>query len=660
MNLRGLSGTMYQLGGAPIGSGGEGDVFHVQGDGSRVAKIYKAGTVSNELEEKLKIMTSNPPNESVLSQVAWPLDVVYDDGGKCVGFVMPKLSINAELGEVYKYPSRLPLSAQQKINIAQNICVVISEVHKAGYVFGDFNPRNIGLDMNTGLVSFLDTDTYHVADKANGSTYRCNVCAPGYAAPELLEKCSDYVAENPSASKNAYAKTPLPTFTRETDNFALAIHVFKLLMNGYTPFGGIIETASVSQSSPGVGDSAVRRDSYCFKPGFKHQSAAILPLEAFPQEIADLFTRAFIVGKHEPKRRPNAKEWHDALTDYYRTLVTCQKNALHQYDRMNVECPFCEADKRFVEAIGGVQNDVPLKQVPYLPPVETASKTVANLARIKKIPHSYVKKIGSALFARNTSGNSETHMQILERKLLWFFCNITLIVFLPLFILSSYFLLAEISDIAIGFMIYVSWMVFMSILGLKYCKNADKTMVLRFTGLLAIFLSIFLLPVFIAAVGDIGYVLIFTGTILSIIYLLCLVEDESYLMHAPGYLHIRVSCIALIIVSIGMSLLTYVFTRFLTILMAYYVAIIITLSYACYLLAFGVYGVKHIKNINKARLLRLFSIFGLNLSGTIILFSFVFSPSTLIINIYFATLGSALFIMCLIGVEKNLKPSATP
>ena len=110
--------------------------------------------------------------------------------------------------------------------------------------------RNIGLDTNTGLVSFLDTDTYHVADKKTGGTYRCNVCAPGYAAPELLKKCTDYVAKKPQASKNAYAETPLPTFTQETDNFALAIHLFKLLMNGYTPFGGIIETASVSQSSP--------------------------------------------------------------------------------------------------------------------------------------------------------------------------------------------------------------------------------------------------------------------------------------------------------------------------------------------------------------------------------------------------------------------------
>jgi len=363
--LTGLKGTTYQLDPTPIGSGGEGDIYRVRGMDGKVAKIYKSGALTSELVDKLWVMIENPPNASVLSQVAWPLDLVRDDIGNPCGFIMPELSINAELGEIYKYPSTLPISAHQKVNIAQNICVVISEVHRAGYVFGDFNPRNIGLDVNTGLVSFLDTDTYHVVDAANGKTYRCNVCAPGYAAPELLDKCSNYVAENPMASKNAYAQTPLPTFTQETDNFALAIHIFKLLMNGYTPFGGIIETASVSQSSPGVGDAAVRRDSYCFKTGFKHQSAAIMPLDALPKEIADLFTRAFIIGKTNPKQRPSAAEWYEALVRYVQSLVTCYHNTLHQYDRKNTACPLCEADRRYEAVVSGSGTDNSLKQSAY-------------------------------------------------------------------------------------------------------------------------------------------------------------------------------------------------------------------------------------------------------------------------------------------------------
>ena len=368
MTLTGLTGTTYVLDPVPIGSGGEGDIYRVQGGDARVAKLYKPGAITQELVDKLMVMIHYPPNASVLSQVAWPLDLVGTEPGTSCGFIMPELSINSELGEIYKYPATLHISMHQKINIAQNICVVISEVHKAGYVFGDFNPRNIGLDMNTGLVSFLDTDTYHVEDKEKGTVYRCNVCASGYAAPELLEKCSGYVAEVPAASKSAYAETPLPTFTKETDNFALAIHIFKLLMNGYTPYGGIIESASVSQSSPGVGDAAVRRNSYCFKPGFKHQSAAILPLEALPEEIADLFTRAFIEGRADPRRRPDAVEWHGALCRLEKSLVTCPRSPLHQYDSKNSNCPLCEADERYAAILIAPSAHVqtaPLKQAAY-------------------------------------------------------------------------------------------------------------------------------------------------------------------------------------------------------------------------------------------------------------------------------------------------------
>ena len=367
MTLKGITGTAYRLDPAPIGSGGEGDVHRASI--TKIVKLYKPGVMTTELENKLRIMTENPPNEAVLTQVAWPLDLIYDDNAQCKGFAMPELSVNAELGDIYRYPSAIPISVHKKINIAQNICAVISEVHKAGYVFGDFNPRNIGLDKDTGLVSFLDTDSYHVEDPAGETTYRCTVCAPGYAAPELLKKCSDYVSENPAASKNAYAQTPLPTFTKETDNFALAIHIFKLLMNGYTPFGGIIETASVSQSSPGVGDSAVRRDSYCWRPGYKPQSAAIPALEAFPREIADLFTRAFIVGRHDPKQRPAAAEWHSALGEFAKSSVTCRDNPLHSYDSKNDSCPYCEADGRLGAILNkGISPATALKQTAYAPP----------------------------------------------------------------------------------------------------------------------------------------------------------------------------------------------------------------------------------------------------------------------------------------------------
>ena len=123
MNFKNAIGNEYRLNHAPIGSGGEGDIYPVQGGNNQVAKIYKAGAMNNEFEEKLKVMVANPPNASVLTQVAWPLDVIYDDYGQCRGFIMPRLNITHELGAIYKYPSKLPLSVLQKVNISSDVNV---------------------------------------------------------------------------------------------------------------------------------------------------------------------------------------------------------------------------------------------------------------------------------------------------------------------------------------------------------------------------------------------------------------------------------------------------------------------------------------------------------------------------------------------------------
>ena len=353
MKLSGINNATYVFGETPIASGGEGDIYLVTNTTETVAKIYRQDAISPELADKLKYMVGHPPNEAVLTQVAWPKDVVYDDAGKFCGFVMPKLEIDASLSDVYMYPpsSDFSISMRKKITIAQNICVVINEIHSAGYIFGDFNPLNTGLNTNNGRVSFLDTDTYHVRNN-EGVTFRCNVCAPGYCAPELLGKVSAFVASNPLASQSGYAQTPLPTFTKETDNFALAIHIFKLLMNGYSPFGGIIDTATASQASPGVGDTAVRRDSYCFKPGYKHQSVAIPALDSLPSEIASLFDLAFVRGRAFPEKRPSADVWYEALERYELTLTDCGINPMHQYDKKNDDCPLCAADRAYLKAIG--------------------------------------------------------------------------------------------------------------------------------------------------------------------------------------------------------------------------------------------------------------------------------------------------------------------
>ena len=339
MTYYGANRKTYILDDIPIKKGGEGAIHTVSGKSNLLAKIYLAPAKSPELKEKLSLMVKNPPRQDILDQIAWPIDILSDAGGNFVGFVMPKLSIDVELGDVYKYPAKkkVTLTGEQKVIIAINICRVISAIHDLDYVFGDFNPCNIGVNLTNGHVAFLDTDSYHITDKSRGKTYRCNVCLNGYVAPELIKKCKN----------TGYAQAPLPTFTKETDLFSLAIHIFKLLMNGFTPYNGIPENERSSTASPGVGNAAIEMDHYCFKAGNRPLSVAVLPLDAFPNDIQNLFTRAFDEGHRDPSKRPTAKEWDAVLTSYHSNLKQCSTNPMHHHYKGLQTCPYCEADQRY-------------------------------------------------------------------------------------------------------------------------------------------------------------------------------------------------------------------------------------------------------------------------------------------------------------------------
>jgi DNA-binding helix-hairpin-helix protein with protein kinase domain len=88
-----------------MSSGGEGEIYRAFII-KKIAKMYNPGILTKELEEKLKLMIGQPPGKTILSQVAWPTDILYNESGKCCGFLMQELEINAELGDIYKYPSR--------------------------------------------------------------------------------------------------------------------------------------------------------------------------------------------------------------------------------------------------------------------------------------------------------------------------------------------------------------------------------------------------------------------------------------------------------------------------------------------------------------------------------------------------------------------------
>ena len=114
----GISGAQYALDSSPIKSGGEGNIYAILGNQSKFAKIYHPNVLDSELEAKLCTMCRNPPAQEVLTQIAWPVDVLYDSQRQFCGFLMNKLNTTHELGEIYKYPKIYKTWNELFINMA--------------------------------------------------------------------------------------------------------------------------------------------------------------------------------------------------------------------------------------------------------------------------------------------------------------------------------------------------------------------------------------------------------------------------------------------------------------------------------------------------------------------------------------------------------------
>ena len=404
MEYKGSSGA-YTLEAQPMKAGGEGSIYRIQNHTDMVAKIYHPEKISSELEDKIIYMTNNPPDHTIMNQIAWPQDVLRDRFGNFVGFVMPKLAIDTDLKAIYTYPPnpKIPITYEQKVIVGINICIVISAIHKAGYVFGDFNPLNIGVNLTTGHVAFLDKDSYHITDKSNGTVYRCSVCLDGYVAPELIQHCKG----------TDFSSAPLPTFTQETDRFALAIHIFKLLMNGYTPFNGIKEGESASQASPGVGNLAIERDNYCFKPGNKPQSVATPELTSLTPDIQYLFKKTFLGGVNNPNQRATADEWYQALCEYKDNIIPCANDKTHFYYINNADCPYCEADKRYKQGMSRTTGSYRTNS--------QGNPHQVNFGNPVNVPPTTNSKSANYNYQTLNSQQSANKSALLKRVLLWIF-----------------------------------------------------------------------------------------------------------------------------------------------------------------------------------------------------------------------------------------------
>lgn len=316
--------------GDKLGSGGEGEVYEVQGRGDLVAKLYYQPPAA-EKAEKL-IVLSRLGTERLCKLAAWPVDVLRGESGAIkgdvIGFIMKKISHAEEVHALHSPKSRLQKFPEASwaflIYVAANIARAVAAVHEHGLVIGDVNPKNI-LVTRQATVFLLDCDSFQV--EAENKTYRCEGGFPEYTPPELQDACLREIDR-----------------TQAHDCFGLAVVIFQLLFMGRHPFSGRflgndempLERA-IKEYRFAYGQDAERRQ-MCQPPG-------TLALEAVSAWLADLFRCAFLSNPEtQLPARPQPRQWIEPLEALAKSLRRCAVHNGHHYYRELATCPWCEIE----------------------------------------------------------------------------------------------------------------------------------------------------------------------------------------------------------------------------------------------------------------------------------------------------------------------------
>lgn len=354
--LTGLKGQQYTIT-DHIKSGGEGGVYNTNFP-EYVAKLYDTSKTNvdsrmAELEKKLTYMASNPiptqiPDGTVI--VTWPKDVLYRDG-KFVGYIMPKVSGAKPIYMLNRGGKQanevIPgYNWKTAVSVAVNLANIVEFLHSRNIVIGDMNSDNLLVYPN-GFVVVIDTDSFDITDDASNIHYKCCVGTEEFLPPELQ-------------GRNLERKNVC--FTKHSDEFALAVHIFQLLMNNMHPFNARVIT-DYKQSLPENSQNHNIMAGNC--PFVRKIDGCTVPLgapdinELLPNYLVNDFKRTFDyqldpgdpsymdeLKRYEKHRTPVA-DWHRHLEQLAKDpdLVQCQSNPEHYYLASKGHCELCQAKK---------------------------------------------------------------------------------------------------------------------------------------------------------------------------------------------------------------------------------------------------------------------------------------------------------------------------
>ena len=352
MELYDSNGNVARFG-ELISVGGEGEVRAAEQWDDVVVKLYRDPTPERRAKVESMAVLGNMIGRfghGPLQHVCWPLCPVYADAHQKEfrGFCMKRAPVGSvSLSELYQYPHvDHGISHAERVDVLLRLVDILDKLHGSSFgghplVVGDLSGDNV-LVAPDGGVYLIDADTFSFAQ--DKKLYPCMACAPGVAAPELLR-----AANANGRSYQQIAEAGEPTFTVESDRFALACLVFRTLGNGVHPHEGmVLPDEDGDYPLPPDVDTQIRKGASPFMgtaPGIALSPWAI-PLEHIPPVLAGAYRRSLFA---EPGSAPRVTEeqWRRVLEDYRSHLTACTYG--HAYHGRLTACPYCAAERR-VEA----------------------------------------------------------------------------------------------------------------------------------------------------------------------------------------------------------------------------------------------------------------------------------------------------------------------
>lgn len=317
-------GAKYQLGKC-LGEGGQGAVYAVQG-GRLAAKVLAAGSKTDpkRLERQLQFLRTL---DLAGIPIAQPEAVLASPHA---GYIMRLLTDMSSLKQLMVPPSgttslrRWYLDTgglRRRLKVCGRAATALAMLHAKGLCYGDVSPANIFVSTVTtsDTVYLIDADNVRYESSPNNQP----VYTPGYGAPEVV-------------ARRGFVSTL-------TDAHGLAVVAFATLVLVHPLQGDLVEE----------GDPDLEERALCgLLPWIDHptdpanrSSRGIRERDVvLSGNLRHLASQAFGDGLSDPRKRPSASEWAEALERASRNCLVCP-NCKATFYRTAESCPWCSTPR---------------------------------------------------------------------------------------------------------------------------------------------------------------------------------------------------------------------------------------------------------------------------------------------------------------------------